>query len=159
MYAALRLEPGGREMDGRGWCAGLVFGLLLLTAPSADALDVPSALAQAEAAIASGKPAEALPWIDRALERDPRSLAAWDLRARWAEAANDRDELAYARFRAFRLAVAQRAGKKDLAARRAKLTEADPVARDLVDFTAKFVGQIGTIAVQFERESRAESEA
>src|SRR5262245_57037003 len=104
----------------RGSIAGLALVAVLLAARPAPALDVPSALARAEAAIASGKPAEALPWIDRALERDPRSLAAWDLRARWAESANDRDELAYARFRAFRLAVAQGVPKKEVAARRAK---------------------------------------
>jgi hypothetical protein len=141
-------------MVGRGWYAGLVFGALLLAGQDAPALDVPSALAQAEAAIASGKPADALPWIDRALERDPRSLPAWDLRARWAESANDRDELAYARFRAFRLAVAQHAPKKELAARRAKLAEADPVAKDLIEFTARFVGKLAPIAEQYEKEGR-----
>ena len=101
--------------------------------------DASDAIAKATAALQAKRPAEALPWIDRVLERDAGSVAAWDLRARWATATDSRDELAFSLHSAYRLAVAQQASKADLTARRAALEAADPVAKDLLEYATKFL--------------------
>ena len=72
--------------------------LALLLAPARaeeTATPLQQALQAAEKALAAEEHDEAWRQIVRALERDPQSLRAWDLRARWGEAKGDRGEQVY----------------------------------------------------------------
>src|SRR5688572_6874507 len=66
------------------------------------------ALTSAARALEAGRLEEAREWIERALERDPRAVEAWSLRARWAEAKQDPDDLVYSLHQALRNARAQK---------------------------------------------------
>lgn len=112
------------------------------------------ALAFAERALESGDELGARKWIERALERDRKSTAAWDLRARWAAMVGDRDELVYARHREYGLAVGQGRKRSELKALRERLLELDPIAKDLLGMAARFVKKLQPIAGRYEQEGR-----
>jgi Tfp pilus assembly protein PilF len=115
------------------------------------------ALDGAERALAAGELAQARALIQRALERDSKSTRAWAMRARWAEAAGDKDELAYALHSQLRLAIAQKAPKSELAALRARLEGVDPLAKELLGTTAAFVARLEPVANALEKDGRPHS--
>ena len=67
--------------------------------------------------------------IQRALERDRKSTAAWDLRARLAEKLDDRGDLVYSRHREYKLSVAQGMKRDAQREMRVRLEELDPTPR------------------------------
>lgn len=95
--------------------------------------------------------------IQRALERDSRSLAAWDLRARWAEAAEDRDELVHSLHRRLELTIAQDRPKAEREAARERLYAHDPLARDLALVRDSFVEDLVKLAEGYAKEQRPHS--
>ncbi|MCZ6596152.1 MAG: hypothetical protein O7B99_00780 [Planctomycetota bacterium] len=95
--------------------------------------------------------------IQRALERDPRSIEVWGLRARWAELAEDRDELVYALHKQFQLIVAQGVKKRERAAFREKLEAADPIAADLLELNNVFIKKLLPLAEKYEGDGRPHS--
>lgn len=111
----------------------------------------------AEAALEAKKLDDAAALIQRAIERDPKSAVAWGLRARWADAAGDRDELVFALHKQYGLRVAQKADRKELKALQARIEELDPVAKDLFKLRDGFVDRLAGIADQYEQERRPHS--
>ncbi len=95
------------------------------------------ALDQAERALKAEDMPRAWESLQRALERDPKSIAAWGLRARWAEANEDRDELVYSLYRQVQLSRAQGASDEELEALRAQLEAVDPQVAKLTDLLAR----------------------
>jgi Tfp pilus assembly protein PilF len=137
-----------------------VLGLALTLAPRAQeapATPFARALAAAEKALAEKDLPRALAEVQRAQERDPRSVAAWDLRARWAEAAGERDELVYALHRSYQLTVAQGLRKKERQALEERLFAVDGVARDLFGLKDRFVSRLEPLAAEYEKDHRPHS--
>lgn len=95
--------------------------------------------------------------IERALERDPKSPAAWALRAKLAAAAKDVDEQLWALHRHYGLRVAQKAKPAELAPLRAEIEALDPIAPDLLDLKAAFVERLAPLADSYEKERRPHS--
>jgi hypothetical protein len=116
-----------------------------------------AALHGAEAAIESGDLIKAKSLVNRALERDAKSVDAWATRARWAEAKGEADELAYSLHQELRLAIAQGFPKSELTTRRARLLELDPMAKTLLDMTHKFIAELEPVADQYEKDGRPHS--
>ena len=115
------------------------------------------ALDAAERALESGDHEGARESIQRALERDRRSIEAWDLRARWAKAIEDRDELVWSLHKRHDLAVAQGRERAEIEALRTELVEADPYAEDLLGMRKLFMRKLVTIAEKYEKDDRAHS--
>ena len=115
------------------------------------------AIRTAEEALGAEKLDDAAALIQRAIERDPKSVAAWDLRARWAEMVGDRDELVFALHKQLSLLVAQDADRKQLRVLRDRLVDLDPVAEDLFKLRDGFIDRLIAIADQYEREKRPHS--
>ncbi|MEM7306412.1 MAG: family 16 glycoside hydrolase [Planctomycetota bacterium] len=138
--------------------SALAVGVLLVS-PAAveDASPFARALGLAERALADGNLERAREEIRRAQERDPRSVPAWSLRARWAEAAGDRDELVYALHREYQLTVAQGLKKKERLALETHLAELDPIAPDLLSLKVRFIERLEPLAVKYEKDGRPHS--
>ena len=115
------------------------------------------ALERAETSLERGDLDGARAQIDRALERDRRSLAAWDLYARWASASAARDEEVYARFRILEYARAQGRPKKELEAHEAALVTLDPQALDLLALPEQFVEELAELADEHVKDGRPHS--
>ena len=115
------------------------------------------AMALAERALTEGSLDAARDHIRRAQERDPKSVAAWDLRARWAEATGERDELVYALHRKLQLSVAQRHPRAELKELRTRLEGIDPIASDLLDLKETFLDKLGPLAQKYEKDGRPHS--
>ncbi len=115
------------------------------------------ALSSGADALERGEPLRARAWIQRALERDPRSIAAWDLHARWAQTAEDEDELVYALHKMLGLAIAQRRPKDEQAAIRERLAAADPISGDLLGMRQSFTSKLFDVAQSYEKERRPHS--
>jgi tetratricopeptide (TPR) repeat protein len=131
---------------------------LLLAAPArAQTPGFERAVQRAERALEEGRLDEAREEIRRAQERDPRSTRAWELRARWAEAAEDRDELVYALHRRLQLLVAQGAPPAEREALRARLVEIDAQAAELLDLEKIFLKKLLPLAEQYEKDGRPHS--
>jgi tetratricopeptide (TPR) repeat protein len=128
---------------------------LLPSGASESALDV--ALKNAEAALGRKEAKEADSWLDRAFERDAKSLRAWDLRAKSAEAAGDKDGQVRALHQLLRLAVAQKRPPSEIEGLRARILAVDPVAKDLFDLTQTFVPKLKAVAEQYEKDKRPHS--
>ncbi len=115
------------------------------------------ALDAAERSLDAKQLPKAREWIQRALERDAKSTRAWALRARWAEAAADRDDLVYSIYTQLRLAVAQKATKPEIEALRARLIALEPLTKELLTMNARFIGALQPIAEQYEKDKRPHS--
>jgi hypothetical protein len=116
-----------------------------------------TALYRAEKALAEKELEVARFQIDRALERDAKSPRAWELRASWAEAVGDRDELVYSLHTRYRLLVAQKADRTTTRAARDRLEAADPLAPDLLKFHSRFIAKLEPLAERYEKEKRPHS--
>ncbi|QDU68688.1 hypothetical protein [Engelhardtia mirabilis] len=115
------------------------------------------ALDRAESLLELGDLDRARAQIERALERDARSLRAWDLRARWAEVAEDRDDLVHTLHRRLELTVAQDRPKAERAEVRERLYAVDPLARDLELLREEFVEELVKLAEGYTKEKRPHS--
>ncbi|MEW6074600.1 MAG: tetratricopeptide repeat protein [Planctomycetota bacterium] len=129
----------------------------LAPAPARGPSGFARAMARATEALAAGDLAAAREEIGRAQERDPRSVDAWALRARWAEAAADRDELVYALHRELQLRIAQRLPREATKALRERLAGIDPVAADLLGLEKTFLAELRPLAAKYEKEDRPHS--
>lgn len=134
----------------------LLLGALLPLAGAAEEPPTPleTALRLAAAALDAGKVDDAGFQIGRALERDPRSLQAWELRARWAAARGDRAERTYCLHRHLRLAIAQGERRERIEEWQARLLEADPRAGDLQRIRARFTARFEALAKEYEKRGR-----
>lgn len=128
-----------------------------IATPAAGGSGLAEALAYAEDALSRGKPAEGLAHVDRALERDSKSLQAWDLRARCAEALGERDLEAHALHQELRLSVGQKRPPAEIEALRTRVLVVDPTARDLFDLTRIFVPRLRAVAEQYVKDRRPHS--
>ena len=140
-------------------CAILLALLCLVFTPPADKelTHFDQALTEAEKTLTDGDLDDARGAIERATERDPSSQTAWALKARWAEAAGDRDELVFALHKQYRLAVAQKAPRKEQTALRERIFEVDSIALDLFEIKSLFVKKLLTLAKFYEKEKRPHS--
>ena len=93
-------------------------------------------------------------WIERALERDPRSVEAWRLRARWAREKGEPDELIYALHLALRNARAQRLAPALIEELRASVFAEDPIAKDLLSLDVVFSKKLIDLAARYEKDVR-----
>jgi len=137
--------------------AAAILPLLTLCLPSSAAQDVTPfrlALDRAQRALDEGDLDLAQAQVMRALERDRRSVDAWDVLARWAEAAGDRDQLVHARHKQHDLAVAQGRDRGELRALRAALVALDPIAEDLHALRGRFLRRLADLAGQYEKSGR-----
>ena len=114
-------------------------------------------LGRAEAAIDQGSLDRAYELVLGALERDPKSLAAWTLCARWGAEAGDLDEQIFSRHRHYQLAEAQGASKGELKDLRAELELLDPLAADLLGLKERFLDQLQPLAEAYEKDDRPHS--
>ena len=114
-------------------------------------------LRSAADALDEGKLDDAAVHIRRALERDPKSPDAWALRARWAEAISDRDELVYALHKEYGLLVSQGEKRRALKPKQERLVALDPQAAELFSLRDKFVDRLRSVAEQYEKERRPHS--
>ncbi len=133
---------------------------LVLGAASDGASDgsaVERALASANAALETGDLERARSEIERALERDPNSVPAWEVLARWAEKQEDQDGLVHALHRQLALARAQKLDKKALVPLRARLAALDPVAAELTALQTTFVDKYVKLADAYEKAKRPHS--
>ncbi len=133
--------------------------LVLLAAvwPNDDLTPFEVAVRDARAALEADELDEAHRLIFRALERDPKSIEVWGLRARWAEASQDRDDLVYSLHHGLRLSVAQKAPRSDQKVLRERLEELDPIAPDLLNLSQTFVKKLQPIAAAYEKDGRPHS--
>lgn len=115
------------------------------------------AIQGAESALASGQLDEGSAWIQRALERDPKSREAWALRARLAAARQDVDDQVYALHQQHRLARLQRAPKAEVQELRTRLEQLDSIAPDLLDMSLSFVDKLSRVAEDYEKQDRPHS--
>jgi len=136
--------------------------LLLVLAPvfagekrEESALDY--ALRTAEASLAKNDHSSGNLWVERALERDPKSVKAWDLKSRYALALDDQDGQVYALHQAVRLAIAQKLPRATVEGLRTRLVAVDPAANDLLGLSKVFVAKLSAVAAQYEADGRPHS--
>jgi Tfp pilus assembly protein PilF len=161
-----RLNPPGRGRRALAVLA-LTSGLALAAAPGSPApvqdraapptATLAHALERAGQLLELGDLERARAQIQRALERDRRSIAAWHLRERWAVAAEDRDDQVYALHQQLSLAVRQELAADERAAIEARLVAVDPLARDLATLRDVFVERLEAVAAGYEQEDRPHS--
>ncbi|MBM3975688.1 MAG: hypothetical protein FJ299_01715 [Planctomycetes bacterium] len=114
-------------------------------------------LKRAESSFAQGDATAAGVFVRQALERDPRSRAAWALRARMAEAAGDVDERLWCLHQEYRLAVAQKLPKSAQQVLRDNLLAIDPLAKDLLDLGKVTLEKLRALAAELEKDARPHS--
>lgn len=112
------------------------------------------AMTSAGRAMEAGNLPQAREWIERALERDPRSVDAWRLRVRWAAAVADSDELVYALHQALRNARAQKLPSANIDEIRTAVFAEDPIAKDLLSLDVTFSKKLIDLAARYEKELR-----
>ena len=107
-------------------------------------------LARAARALDDGRTDVAGKAIEGALERDPGSIDAWELRARWARSVGDQDREVRSLHRALELARSQDLdGIRD---REAAIVDADPIARDLFGLRERFAPKLREVAARYEKD-------
>ncbi len=115
------------------------------------------ALRTAEACLVKSDHAGVNLWVERALERDPKSVKAWDLKSRYALALEDQDGHVYALHQALRLAIAQKLPRASIEEMRKRLVAVDPAANDLLGLSKVFVAKLSALAEQYEADGRPHS--
>jgi tetratricopeptide (TPR) repeat protein len=120
--------------------------------------EVPTAYSQALRAAAqsldAGDHAKARHLIERAIERGAQSPEIWALRARWAEAVGNRDELVWSLHRELRLRIARKEPRSQIEPVRARLTEVDPIAAEFFQVKREFLERLQGVASQCEKDKR-----
>jgi tetratricopeptide (TPR) repeat protein len=140
--------------------ASLSLLLALLTGllpPQADVTAFDLALDSAERSLEAGELPKARLLVMRALERDAKSPRAWGVRARWAEAAGERDEEVYSRHKELRLLEAQKAPAAEIESARTALLVLDPVAADVLGMRERFIAKLTSVAEAYEGDLRPHS--
>ncbi|MFH2002460.1 MAG: family 16 glycoside hydrolase [Planctomycetota bacterium] len=142
------------------WLTVLCF--IFLNLPPADAKEekgyqFEETISEAQTAFSKKNYKLAQHWIQRALERDPKSCKAWSLQAQWAEAERQEDERVYALHQWYRLAVEQNAPQEDLSAILYQLTSADNLAEKFLAFKKSFIENLLPLARFYEEEGRPHS--
>lgn len=137
----------------------LLLALPLALAPTSATVDSPFAdcLKRAESAFAQGDATAAGVYVRQALERDPRSRAAWALRAKLALAAGDADEQLWCLHQEYRLAVAQKLPKAAQDALKQNLLALDPLAKDLLELGKVTLDKLRALAAELEKDKRPHS--
>ena len=136
----------------------LVLGAALLpAAPSEETSNLGWYLDRARRALDQDRLPEAYELIQGALERDPKSLAAWRLRASWGAAADDADEQVFSLHRHRQLAEVQGASSRDLRDLTEELQALDPLAADLLGLKERFLDQLQPLADAYEKDDRPHS--
>lgn len=137
----------------------VTFALLSAALTAAPAQDSPfdRAVRGAEASLQLKDYNQARAAIQRALERDPKSPKAWDLRARWAAAVNDRDELTYALHQEYRLLFAQKAPHPAREAVAKQIHDLDALAPEYLKLRNAYVEKVAPIALRYEKDGRPHS--
>jgi tetratricopeptide (TPR) repeat protein len=115
------------------------------------------ALADARAKLEAGDLVATLAAIERALERDPNSLAAWELRERWAAQKGDKDEEIHALHRQLSLARTQKLDKALQDAVKARLLPLDPAANELTKIRTNFVDKLVKLGEGYVKAKRPHS--
>lgn len=115
------------------------------------------ALAEARSKLEAGDLAATLAAIERALERDPNSLAAWELRERWAATKGDKDEEIHALHRQLSLARTQELDKSLQDALKARLLPLDPAATELAKIRVNFVEKLVKLGEGYVKAKRPHS--
>lgn len=128
-----------------------------LAIPSADESAFDKAVRGGEAALQLKDYDQARKIIQRALERDPKSPKAWSLRARWAAAVNDRDELTYALHQQYRLLVAQKAPSQERDNIYKQIEALDSLASEFLKLRKTYVEKVAPIAQRYEKDGRPHS--
>ncbi len=143
----------------RGLTALLAVALLL--SPQAPGQAGGAALARelalASSALERGDHGGSLRWIVRALERDARSIRAWELREAWAERVGDRDEQVWAVHKQLELAIRQGLGERERTAIEQRLETLDPLSRDLATLRQRYVDKLEKFAADYAKEGRPHS--
>ena len=111
----------------------------------------------AERSLETGQLVKARQQIERLLERDRKSIPAWDLRARWADASSDNDDRIYSLHQKLRLSIRQGLSRDDLKDQRELLYGLDPIARDLFGMKSDFTAKLKPIAERYEKRGRPHS--
>lgn len=139
--------------------AARILGLFLALLALATRVDSPfeRAISSAERALTSGDLDQARAHLQRALERDSKSVRAWGARARWAEAAGQRDDLIFSLHRELRLLEVQKARRDQVQACREKLLAVDPQAQRVFEMRSRFVAKLGDVAQTYEQDGRPHS--
>jgi tetratricopeptide (TPR) repeat protein len=132
---------------------------LVLTAagPVSETTGFAHACSLAERALEIGDLDGARDQIRRAQERDARSISAWALRVRWAEATGDRDDLVFALHRQYQLVVAQHRPRTERRELQARIETIDPVAVDLFALKEDFLERLQPLAEKYEKDHRPHS--
>ncbi len=133
--------------------AALVLGFLS-PQPTQNLSPFELAMNMAERSLGEGNLRRARDEVERALERDSKSIAAWELRARVAGAADDRDEEVFALHRQLRLSIAQGMRSRDQQPLLDRLAELDPISTDSLSMNAYFLEKLLPIARRYEGENR-----
>jgi len=95
--------------------------------------------------------------LERALERDPNSRAAWELRERWGAKKGDKDVEVHALHRQISLARTQKAERADQQALLARLLPLDPAAAELAKVRTNFVEKLAKLAETYVKTKRPHS--
>lgn len=125
--------------------------------PAQESASFPYILDSAQRALDANQLATAHERIIDALERDSKSLSAWALRARIAEAAEQTDEQLFSLHRHYQLAEAQGMKKKELKQLQAAIRAIDPFATDLFGLKEEFLDKLGPVAEAYEKDGRPHS--
>jgi tetratricopeptide (TPR) repeat protein len=135
----------------------LALPLLVSSFPLSGESALDDALRNADEALKNKNPKESRVWVERALERDAKSVRAWDLRALGAEALGEKDLQVHALHEELRLSVAQKLPPGEIDALRTRILAVDPVAKDLFDLAKVFVPKLKAVADQYEKDKRPHS--
>jgi tetratricopeptide (TPR) repeat protein len=139
---------------------GLIGALALavIVGPGAKAQDASagfrSALRSAESYLKSERWEKAEAAAVRALERDRKNTAAWEVRARIAAGAEDVDLQIYCLHKELRNLVAQGASRGVIKEKREALLALDPVAAQLFDLKDSFAKKFTAVADSYEKAGR-----
>jgi Tfp pilus assembly protein PilF len=125
--------------------------------PVAEESALDFALKTAEKALENKDEASSFLWIERALERDPKSVRAWDLRSRYFDSITNYDGRVYSLHQALRLAIAQKLPKATTEELRTRLYAVDPIAPDMFGLSKIFVAKLEALAAQYEADGRPHS--
>ncbi|HEX6883902.1 MAG TPA: hypothetical protein VF530_11020, partial [Planctomycetota bacterium] len=115
------------------------------------------AMTEAARALEGGDLPRTRHFLERALERDPNALEAWELSERWAAKAGDADEQVYALHRQMALARAQKKDKATLEALRARLLPLDPQSDQIAKLRTNYVDRFLKLGETYEKLKRPHS--
>ncbi|QDV07605.1 Tetratricopeptide repeat protein [Planctomycetes bacterium Poly30] len=129
-------------------------GMATSSVPQDSAAGFRNALRSAENMVSVKRWDDAEAAAVRALERDGKNPAAWDVRARAAAGAGDVDLEIYCRHKELRFLVAQGAARATVKEKREALIALDPVAAELFELKDSFARKFTSVAEAYEKADR-----